>query len=535
MATLQTVNLGSVPNDPSADTFRVAFQKVMNNETVIFNALSDISGSPAIIVAAKDTAVAASIDAQDAQTAVEAARDDIVAQVGVGANQLVRLDANGDLVGPIIGRMMLASDTVVPLLGEQCVLVDSLTQPAVGEYRIGDGVTMRGVPIARWGLDTTLEDSYTVASKLGEALIQAAFRNIGHDNSRVSFATTKIGSSNFTIKTTTGYARLLYPDGTFGPSGGTGAPGSFITLTIPAGTGVRAYGVMSLFHEGGTVPQGSITELNMSGCGLATYSGDSQSFLTNLNLSSNQLTSFVPVGLTALTELRLAHNKLSAFSCTGLSALTQLYLADNRIASFSGTGLAVLTYLDIAQNLLTLLTSTGLSTLTTLYITSNELTAFSGAGFTALQVLQAEDNQIATFSGTGLNAALDINLSYNNLATFSGTGLNAAWDINLSYNNLATFSGAGMPTIPGLNLSNNPLTSVRVIGYTFAGNSSTSSSSDPNESELMVGNCSLNADALNQIYTDLATGTGRIWVAGNSGVSGDTPSIATGKGYIVIG
>jgi hypothetical protein len=148
MATLQTVNLGSVPNDPSADTFRAAFQKVMNNETVIYNALSDVNDSAATILAAKDVAVAASVEAQEAATASEAARDDIIAQVGTGANQLVRLDSNGDLVGPISIRGMLSSSNVVPSLLEHCVIVDSLTNPTTFEYRLGDGVTVRGLPTA---------------------------------------------------------------------------------------------------------------------------------------------------------------------------------------------------------------------------------------------------------------------------------------------------------------------------------------------------------------------------------------------------
>jgi hypothetical protein len=69
-----------------------------------------------------------------------------VLNAGSSAGNVPVLDANGDLVGPIIGRMMLASDNVVPALGEQCTVVNSLTAPTVIEYRLGDGVTVRGKP-----------------------------------------------------------------------------------------------------------------------------------------------------------------------------------------------------------------------------------------------------------------------------------------------------------------------------------------------------------------------------------------------------
>jgi hypothetical protein len=52
---------------------------------------------------------------------------------------------------------------------------------------------------------------------------------------------------------------------------------------------------------------------------------------------------------------------------------------------------------------------------------------------------------------------------------------------------------------------------------------------------ITIINCNLNAAALNQLYTDLANGNGRIQVSGNPGTASDTPSIATAKGYTVLG
>lgn len=51
-----------------------------------------------------------------------------------------------------------------------------------------------------------------------------------------------------------------------------------------------------------------------------------------------------------------------------------------------------------------------------------------------------------------------------------------------------------------------------------------------------IANCSLSADALNEIYTNLPVVTGRtITVTGNYGTASDTPSIATAKGWTVTG
>jgi len=46
-------------------------------------------------------------------------------------------------------------------------------------------------------------------------------------------------------------------------------------------------------------------------------------------------------------------------------------------------------------------------------------------------------------------------------------------------------------------------------------------------------NCNLGPEALDDIYTNLATATATITVTGNWGVSGDDPSIATAKGWTV--
>jgi len=49
-------------------------------------------------------------------------------------------------------------------------------------------------------------------------------------------------------------------------------------------------------------------------------------------------------------------------------------------------------------------------------------------------------------------------------------------------------------------------------------------------------NCNLSATALNEIYTNLPVVVGKtITVTGNYGVAGDDPTIATAKGWTVVG
>ncbi len=53
---------------------------------------------------------------------------------------------------------------------------------------------------------------------------------------------------------------------------------------------------------------------------------------------------------------------------------------------------------------------------------------------------------------------------------------------------------------------------------------------------ISYASCRLSAEALNDIYTGLATVTAKtITVTGNYGVTGDDPTIATAKGWTVTG
>jgi hypothetical protein len=99
----------------------------------------------------------------------------------------------------------------------------------------------------------------------------------------------------------------------------------------------------------------------------------------------------------------------------------------------------------------------------------------------------------------------------------------------------------------GFNVSGNEIASLRAESVTL---SSTTGYSQKNwvkgygtsftyiPGVMEQGNLSsnsLNAAALDQFYTDLTAGTGALYVAGNPGITSDTPTIATAKGYTVYG
>ena len=333
-----------------------------------------------------------------------------------------------------------------------------------------------------------------IMSKVGEKLVASLQVTWQANAGTAHFATYRATSGTFTVKTSTGYARLINADGSLGSPVGTGAAGSNITLTIPASGLHRALGVLSVAAlpggGAGSTQSGSITTLDFYGNNLTTFSGTALSSLTTLSLSNNNLTTFSGTGLSALTELILGNNNLTTFSNTGgLSALINLGLEDNNLTTFSGTGL---------------------SALINLYLDNNNLTTFAGTGLSALNNLYLSSNNLTTFAGTGLSSLISLNLSSNNLTTFAGTGLSSLISLNLANNNLTSIDGAGM-----------------MLSYNYS-----QSGSHPAGSEFQYN--SLSASALNSFFTTLGNASGFLDVSNNPGSATCNPTLATAKGYTVL-
>ena len=345
-----------------------------------------------------------------------------------------------------------------------------------------------------------------IMSKAGEQLIASLQVTWPATAGTAHFATTRATSGTFLVRTSTGYARLINADGTLGAQAGTGVVANFITLTIPASGLHRALGVLSVAN-GGSVRSGDITAL----------------YLTN-----NQLTSFSSTGLSSLIILFLTNNQLTSFSGTGLSSLLSLSLENNQLTSFSGTGLSTLTTLYLGSNQLTSFSGTGLSSLMNLFLTNNQLTSFSGTGLSSLLSLSLENNQLTSFSGTGLSTLTTLYLGSNQLTSFSGTGLSSLTNLFLNTNQLTTFDGTGLSSLTGLYIRNNQLTSIDGGGMELSDMYYYYSGSDFRANDL-------SASALNAFFTTLGDAAGVLMVGGNPGSATCDPTIATDKGYTVVG
>jgi hypothetical protein len=126
------------------------------------------------------------------------------------------------------------------------------------------------------------------------------------------------------------------------------------------------------------------------------------------------------------------------------------------------------------------------------------LTSVDVTGCSSLQYCYICSSQLT--SVTGLNSAAN---SLITLVLYNNNSLSSLRIQNCSFNNPSTYTYGG-------------------YNYLLSGGA-----------ELSL--CNFNAAALDQIYTDLASGNGIIIVTNNPGTTTDDPSIATAKGYTVLG
>jgi hypothetical protein len=126
------------------------------------------------------------------------------------------------------------------------------------------------------------------------------------------------------------------------------------------------------------------------------------------------------------------------------------------------------------------------------------LTSVDVTGCSSLQYCYICNSPLT--SVTGLNSAAN---SLITLVLYNNVSLSSLRIQNCSFNNPSTYTYGG-------------------YNYLLSGGA-----------ELSL--CNFNAAALDQIYTDLASGNGIIIVTNNPGTTTDDPSIATAKGYTVLG
>ena len=240
-----------------------------------------------------------------------------------------------------------------------------------------------------------------------------------------------------TLKTSTGYAKVLRWDGTFGARSGTGVAATEFSLTI--GTAPvspytsRSPKFLAVFPcDSGGVITGSLTSLVCAYCQLTALDVRGLSSLAYLNFGTNQLPWIDLSGLPALTYLDCTNNNFTALELTGVPLLTTLSCGSNALSSLdlgkvplltsltcSGMG-AFLTTLDLASVpllsvlacsncKLTSLHVTGLPLLTNLNCSSCSLTSLVVAGLSTLTTLDCGANSLTALDVSGLSALVNFN------------------------------------------------------------------------------------------------------------------------------
>ena len=176
--------------------------------------------------------------------------------------------------------------------------------------------------------------------------------------------------------------------------------------------------------------------------------------------------------------------------------------------------------------------------LTTLFCGSNFLTSLDVSGLTALTNLICSSNSLTSLDVSGLTALTNLTCSSNSLTSLDVSGLTALTNLDCSSNSLTSLNVSGCTALTYLICSNNSLTSLRAVGVVFDNGKWKNKKKGKFTGEQAIEFNQLSAAALNQFYTDLGAttpGTGFLDVSYNPGITTDDPTIATNKGYVVIG
>jgi hypothetical protein len=247
-------------------------------------------------------------------------------------------------------------------------------------------------------------DSDITGAAVGESLIESLESVYAGTSGIFHFATTRANQGSFTVKTTSGYARLINANGSLGSV--VAAVGGTITLTIPAAGGHRAYGVLSCNSAGAIF--GSITEITIFAKQVTAIKVNSLSALTYLNLDGNYLVTFDQTGLSNLTYLHLGDNKLTSFLFSGQPSLQELYLHNNNLSEvgnlLGGPLSNNLQILSLGGNRLTSFPTTGFINLRELDLTHSIINTFSLSSAVSLTRLVLDATGLTNVSLAGLNS-----------------------------------------------------------------------------------------------------------------------------------
>jgi hypothetical protein len=212
--------------------------------------------------------------------------------------------------------------------------------------------------------------------------------------------------------------------------------------------------------------------------------------------------------------------------------LTYFDCSGDEVTSLDVSNCPTLTYLNCYSNQLTSVDVSNNTALTTLSCYSNQLTSVDVSNNTALTALNCGDNQLTSVDVSNNTALTTLSCPINQLTSLDVSNNTALTSLNCYSNQLTELI---LPETgqdwEGAYVQDNLLTSVRCVGFT-----SSYSGGSTYYLALDLSNNNLSAAALDQAYADVGAVSGPwIRVDGNSGTSGDDPSIATAKGWTVYG
>lgn len=238
------------------------------------------------------------------------------------------------------------------------------------------------------------------------------------------------GSLSFSVRTSTGYAAVMWWDGTVSLYG-SGNADAFMTaqksvpisgswsrsspkqvFVWPCTAGSATY---SGTLKGLSCPSRKITALSVADCGS----------LTSLDCSSN-LIDYIDIRSTpALQELFCYSNRLGSLDLSDSTSLKAVYCQSNYLTALTTTKNTLLETLQCDNNLITSLTLTANTRLQSLYCQNNKLPALVLSSNSMLRNLNCSSNLINTISipsGLTLSGQFGCNLSYN---IFDAAALNS--------------------------------------------------------------------------------------------------------------
>lgn len=229
------------------------------------------------------------------------------------------------------------------------------------------------------------------------------------------------GSLSFSVKTSTGYAAVLWWDGSISVYG-SGNADAFMSAqkSIPISGNwsrsspkqvfvwpcVAGAATLSGTLTGLSCPSRKITALSVADCGS----------LTSLDCSSN-LIDYLDIRSTpALQELFCYGNRLGSLDLSDSTALKAVYCQSNYLASLVTTKNTLLETLQCDNNLIQTLALTTNTLLQSLYCQYNKLASINLGANTRLRNLNCSSNLINALvipSGVTLSGQFGCNLSYN--------------------------------------------------------------------------------------------------------------------------